>query len=81
MPKEKKNKMTLNKKVSSWFKATVLEVSKDKVKLYNEDTGEKKWVEKNKLKVMPREVMAYIQLPGYSSRHFGHNYEGTCIER
>jgi len=65
-----------------WFNAKVLEVSKDKVKLYNEDTGEKIWVEKNKLRVMPREAIVYIQLPGHSSRHMGHDYgKGICIER
>jgi len=64
------------------FNAIVLEVTKDKVKLYNEDTGEKIWVEKNKLRVMPRKIMAYIQLPGDSSRHMGYDYgKGTCVER
>jgi hypothetical protein len=66
---------------TGWFNATVLEVSKDKVKLYNENTGEKIWVDKNKLKVVPRKVMAYITLPSYSSRHMGHNYKGFCLEK
>jgi hypothetical protein len=86
--KKSENKMSIDKKVAETnsFPATVLKVEKDRVQLYNEETGEKIWVEKKKLRVAPRKVMVYIQLPGYSSRHAGHDYGsrkelGFCLER
>ena len=72
---------TIDDKTGPVFNARVLEVKKDRIKLYNEDTGEEIWVDKNKLRIIPKKVLAYITLPGYSSRHAGKNYEGICIER
>lgn len=71
---------TIDKKVGIWFRATVLDVTKDRIKLYNEDINKEVWVDKKKLRIMPRTYMAYITLPGYST-HEGRRCKEFCLER
>ena len=73
--------MGIENKTGCWFRAEVLEVTEDRIKLRNRDTGEEVWTDKKKLKVIPKRIMAYINLPSLSSRHAGQNYKGFCIER
>ena len=67
--------------------ASVMVVSwnldKSKILLRHED-GKEEWVEIERIKNafhLPQKAMAYITLPTMSSRHFGMEYDGFCLER
>lgn len=69
-----------------WIKAEVIKFNRDKSKiLLKFESKEPEWYEitgpNTVKKALPDKMAVYIQLPSMSSRHFGMNHKGFCIER
>lgn len=76
--------------MGQWIRGTVMAVTKDEI-LFKHSGGKVERIKKKKItevqellakdNIVGKKVLAYITLPGMSSRHMGMDYGGFCLER